>query len=192
MAPRTEEQFEEIRVKSRGKIVYAAMQLFSKDGYLSTSMADIAKKAGVSKGLLYNYFEGKESILMAILGQAGEEGERIMQVEEKVPPKDHLRNIILRFFDSSVENIAFYRMIFPIAFQVHNFPFLQDMMEEKRDRFIGDLIHVFEELGYENPEMEAWHLGALTDGLMIQMIHLEDEFPEKDMKEFLLKKYKLE
>ena len=167
------------------------MELFSRDGYLSTSMADIAKRAGVSKGLLYNYFEGKESILLAILTQAGEEGEKIMQIEEKVPPKEHLRNILTRFFDSSKENIAFYRMIFPIAFQVHNFPFLQNIIEEKRDRFVGDLIHVFEELGYEEPEMEAWQLGALTDGLMIQMIHLEDEFPLKEMQDFLLRKYKL-
>jgi len=168
------------------------MQLFSSQGYLSTSMADIAKDAGVSKGLLYNYFEGKESILLAILNQAKEEGDEIMQITEKVSPKGHLKNILSRFFDSSKENIAFYRMIFPIAFQVHKFPFLQELMKESRDKYLGDLIHAFEQLNYEDPEMEAWNLAALTDGMMVHMIHLEEEFQLERMKKFLLKKYELE
>jgi AcrR family transcriptional regulator len=192
MAPRTEEQFQAIREKSTNKIVYAAMTLFSERGYQGTSMADIAKKAGVSKGLIYNYFESKEGILLAILGEALDEGEKIMQTEEKVPADVHLKNIIERFFQSSKENIAFYRMILPIAFQVHKFPFVQTLIIEKRDSFIGDASKVFTELGFENGEMEAWHLGALMDGIMLHMIHAEDDYPEKEMKQFLLKKYKLE
>lgn len=168
------------------------MDLFSSKGYLSSSMSDIAKKAGVSKGLLYNYFEGKQAILLAILSQAMEQGEQIMGIEEPVPPKQHLKNIITRYFESSSAGIAFYRMVFPIAFQVHKFPFLQELIEEKRERFIGDTIQVFKDLGYEDAEMQAWELGALTDGIMIHMIHLEDEYPTKKMEAFLLKKYNLE
>jgi AcrR family transcriptional regulator len=155
-------------------------------------MADISKKAGVSKGLLYNYFEGKESILLAILKEAMDQGEQIMQIEEKVPARQHLKNIIQRFFESSSAGIAFYRMIFPIAFQVHKFPFLQELIEEKRELFIGDTINIFKELGYEDPVQAAWELAAITDGIMIHMIHLEDKYPGKKMENFLMKKYNLE
>jgi AcrR family transcriptional regulator len=192
VAPRTEEQYQVIREKSTTKIVFAAMELFSERGYQGTSMADIAKKAGVSKGLIYNYFEGKEGILLSILGEALDEGEKIMQIEEKVPSKEHLKNIIERFFQSSKENMSFYKMILPIAFQVHKFPFVQTLMIEKRDKFLEDGSKIFTDLGFEDGDMEAWHLGALFDGIMLHMIHDEKDYPEKEMKQYLLKKYKLE
>jgi len=56
MAPRTTKQFEAIRGKSREKIILAAIELFSAQTYHNTSVADISKKAGISKGLIYNYF----------------------------------------------------------------------------------------------------------------------------------------
>ena len=43
-------------------ILAAAFKLFSKKGYYPTSMDDITKEAGVSKGLIYTYFKSKEEI----------------------------------------------------------------------------------------------------------------------------------
>ena len=34
-----------------------------KQGYYATPISDIAKQAGISKGLLYNYYRGKEELL---------------------------------------------------------------------------------------------------------------------------------
>src|ERR1700691_1391867 len=73
--PRRPEQFEEIREKSREKILSAALELFGNKGYDATSIDSIAKKAGISKGLIYNYFESKKSILLAIFGDAMKMGE---------------------------------------------------------------------------------------------------------------------
>lgn len=54
----------------RGKkdtIEDAARELFIKQGFHATSMRDIAKRADVSLGNLYNYYETKESIFESII-----------------------------------------------------------------------------------------------------------------------------
>ena len=61
--PRTPEENERIRQASKEKIRAAAMELFIKQGYYATSISDIAKQAGISKGLLYSYYKGKEELL---------------------------------------------------------------------------------------------------------------------------------
>ncbi|PLX21155.1 MAG: hypothetical protein C0599_08290 [Salinivirgaceae bacterium] len=48
------------------KIVDAAITLFGENGFHNTSISQIAKNAGVSKGLMYNYFESKEELLKYI------------------------------------------------------------------------------------------------------------------------------
>lgn len=51
--------------RRRGQILLAARQAFSDKGYDAATVDDIAHAAGVSKGLIYNYFQGKEDILTA-------------------------------------------------------------------------------------------------------------------------------
>ena len=67
MSPKTKEQFESIRQRSRDTIKQTALELFGRQGYHSTSISAIAKAAGVSKGLMYNYFESKEALLVEIM-----------------------------------------------------------------------------------------------------------------------------
>ena len=65
--PRSQEQYDGIRKQKKQLIADAALELFSQNGYHATSMSQVAKKAGVSKGLAYNYFESKKEILDEIL-----------------------------------------------------------------------------------------------------------------------------
>lgn len=49
------------------EILDAALDLFTNKGFSSTRMVDIAKKAGVSKGTLYLYFDSKELIFQEMV-----------------------------------------------------------------------------------------------------------------------------
>jgi AcrR family transcriptional regulator len=51
----------------RGQIVRAAVKLFSEDGYYTTTIQQIAKQAGISTGLIYQYFRDKDDILFLSL-----------------------------------------------------------------------------------------------------------------------------
>ncbi len=55
--------------QTRRSILSAAIERFGRDGYRSTSVADIARDAEVSGTLAYNYFENKESLFLAALDE---------------------------------------------------------------------------------------------------------------------------
>ena len=49
------------------EILDAALELFAEKGFSATRICDVAKKAGISKGTLYLYFDGKEAIFRAVV-----------------------------------------------------------------------------------------------------------------------------
>jgi AcrR family transcriptional regulator len=54
-------------IEKRKKIVEAGYQLFCEKGYHNTNTAEIAKLAGVSTGIVYNYFKDKKDIFMEVI-----------------------------------------------------------------------------------------------------------------------------
>jgi AcrR family transcriptional regulator len=53
----------------RRQIIEGARRVFLAQGFDAASMGEIARAAGVSKGTLYVYFENKEQLFEAIVGQ---------------------------------------------------------------------------------------------------------------------------
>ena len=52
---------------TRERLLMAAMELFTTQGYESTSVSEILKRAGVNSGSLYYFFPGKQDVLLAVL-----------------------------------------------------------------------------------------------------------------------------
>ena len=53
--------------KTKERILEAALELFAQSGYSGTSMNDIAKQLGITKGALYKHYTGKQEILDRIV-----------------------------------------------------------------------------------------------------------------------------
>ena len=53
--------------RRREQIVSAAVELFSAQGFYRTTIQEIARKAGVSTGLIYQYAQTKEDVLLLAL-----------------------------------------------------------------------------------------------------------------------------
>jgi AcrR family transcriptional regulator len=49
------------------EIVTAALQVFVERGYAATRLTEVARRAGVSKGTVYLYFQSKEALLKAVV-----------------------------------------------------------------------------------------------------------------------------
>ncbi|WP_339865523.1 TetR/AcrR family transcriptional regulator [uncultured Algoriphagus sp.] len=57
--------------KNKEKLILdSAVSLFTSKGYLATRMEDVAKTAGISKGLTYFYYKNKEDLFMALTKKA--------------------------------------------------------------------------------------------------------------------------
>jgi len=61
--------FEDMRQITRQKIEVAALSLFARRG-LSVKVAEIAKTAGVSQGLMYSHYPSKDALIIELVKQA--------------------------------------------------------------------------------------------------------------------------
>ncbi|HEX8177469.1 MAG TPA: TetR/AcrR family transcriptional regulator [Pyrinomonadaceae bacterium] len=79
----------------REAILRAATQVFARNGYFNSKVADIAKAAGVADGTVYLYFKSKEEILHSIFDVAMEEAisEGRKELETIQDPREKLRRI---------------------------------------------------------------------------------------------------
>ncbi|MEW6666719.1 MAG: TetR/AcrR family transcriptional regulator [Thermodesulfobacteriota bacterium] len=51
---------------TRTRLIESAKKLFAEQGFLKTTVVDICKQAGLSEAALYEYFQGKEDLLLTI------------------------------------------------------------------------------------------------------------------------------
>ena len=58
---------EESKARTRADLLRAANRLFLRNGFVATSLADIADEAALTKGAVYSNFESKEDLFLAVL-----------------------------------------------------------------------------------------------------------------------------
>lgn len=57
---------------TKERILEVSLELFAQNGYLGTSMSDIAKQLGITKGALYKHYRSKQEILDRIVERMNE------------------------------------------------------------------------------------------------------------------------
>ena len=194
MSPKTPEQLTQIRRTSKEKIVLAALELFAKKGYASSSISQIAKQAGVAKGLIYNYFKSKEELLEAIIDLAIEQGGSLNEMLTIVEPKEKLRFALDHYFESLDKDFDQMKLFFALALQLDQFESqrIHDIVHNKYGAYLKLFEELLKQVEVENPKAEAAILMALLDGLGLQIILLKEDVPIKEIKTHLYQKYHLE
>jgi AcrR family transcriptional regulator len=190
MSPRSKAQFEEIRQKSMQSIKEAALELFGRSGYHSTSISQIAKAAGISKGLLYNYFENKEALLEAIIMEAVEMGEAMMEEMKNRPGSaaEKLEQLTEASFMIVQQDPHYWKLMTALAFQTDALKSLQPILKKKQELAIDMMVTIFTELGSKHPREEALFYGAVMDGVMLHYMQMDD-YPVEQMKKYVLNKF---
>jgi len=92
--------YPEYREEVRKKIIATAHMLFHERGYLNTKMSDIATALGVTKPTIYNYFDTKENLFIAV----AEYERKMLQgfIVESFEDRDFLAGAAV-FFDTVME-----------------------------------------------------------------------------------------
>ncbi len=81
----------------REQILEAAIACFARLGFHKTTMADIAREAGLSAGLAYRYFASKEEIIQAAAVQREPSPELLRWIEEEVARFDDFLKLMDTF-----------------------------------------------------------------------------------------------
>jgi AcrR family transcriptional regulator len=183
MAPRTEEQFEVIREEKKKLIKSTALELFANVGYYPTSISQIAKNAGISKGLIYNYFESKEELIREIIFDGFDEFLKAFDPnKDGFLTKEEFIFFINETFRIVEQNINYWRLYFTIIFQ----PGVLKLVEHKFLEMLSSLMKVLhgflQRSGSTNPEADARLFGALLDGVCLHYVLDPEHFPLEEVK----------
>ncbi len=190
MSPRTEEQFKAIREQRKAHIRDVALEVFALEGYHGASISKIAKKAGISKGLLYNYFDNKEDVIRDIL----EKGIDMMLGsldlnKDGVLERAEMEYYINDIFEKIKANPEFWRLYFSISLQ----PVIYNLIQEKINELFTPLyriaVNYFKSQGFDDPEGETMLFAALLDGVGFHFIMEPNHYPIEKAKQTLINKY---
>ena len=188
MSPRTPEQFEQMRKSRRQQIMDTALELFAHQGYANCSIAQLANHSGISKGLMYNYFESKEALLEAII----EEGMReILDYfdpdHDGVLTTEELTGFVKKIFSSIRENQQFWILYINIVLQPRVKEFLEgEPFSNIMDQYGPMLIDYFTRMGFEDPALEMLTFSALIEGFGVLMVYA---YPSVELPDELLRSY---
>lgn len=97
--------------RQKGEILQAAGSVFSEKGYASATIHDIAIKADIGDGTIYNYFPGKREILLTIAGKQTEAINQLFISSEKVETPEDLVRIVHKSFDIMLEQSSYTRIM---------------------------------------------------------------------------------
>ena len=97
----------------RKALLLAGIHLFAEKGYASTSVREIVSLAGVSKPVLYYYFQSKEGLFQAILDWAAEAQEVILGEALRRPGTalERILHLYGRIYQGLMENVQLFKLI---------------------------------------------------------------------------------
>lgn len=184
--PRTEEQYELIRQEKKQLICQAALELFASKGYHSTSISLIAKEAKISKGLMYNYFKGKEDLLQTIFVDLIETVmSRFAIDKEGHISETEAESFIDKLFDGVIENPKDWKFFYQLMMQQE---VLEIMMKENlMDKFIVAqkvMFNYFADREFQDPIIAIMHFSSIYKGFCLQYALAPEMFGNDEIKRF--------
>lgn len=190
MSPRTSEQYKEIRESKRNLILESTLKLFAKHGVYHTTVNMIAQDAGISKGLMYNYFKSKEDLLRSVVFQGIDKLLVLFDPDhDGILSKTELKYFIEETFRTIQIDIQFWKIYFSVLSQPQVLKIVGDKFWEVLNPVSKILENYFERSNFENPEIETRFFGALMDGICINYILDPDNFPFEEIKQKVIDLY---
>ena len=190
MCPRTSEQFGEIRENKRRKILDSAIECFATKGYHAVSISELAAHAGVSKGLMYNYFKSKDELLKCIFSE-------IMEVMMALIDKDQSGEIdkksLLQYFERLISHLKSNLILWKMYMAIFSQPAVQLILSEEiqaaSTRPLEMVERYFKKQGYKKPGLEVAFLSTLISGITYEYIADPEHYPLDQIKKRIISLY---
>jgi len=169
----------------------AALKVFAGKGFDGATINIIAKEAGISKGLMYSYYESKEKLLEELIIFGLQKASSFMnenpsgQPETKEAFATSLRSMIQLF----LQETDFWRLYTMLALQPHMAEKFKEEAKVFIEQYLGVYITYFKKKNSANPMAEALLFGAVIDGLMFDLMVAPGEYPLEPVIEMIIEKF---
>ncbi len=191
---RTKEDAEQTRLK----IIAAALELFSKNGYSNTTLAMIADEAGFSRGPIYWHFKNKDELYQAVLGFSQQPLEKLITQSRSMAerPLEALEHFVSEWFRLLLED-RWHRQSFEILLNKTEFTEqMADTLARER-KLTRDIVTLLETLieaaspssdpGTAKPHSRALFVYASLMGITHSWLFSPELFNLKSQQTFFTK-----
>jgi TetR/AcrR family fatty acid metabolism transcriptional regulator len=179
------------------ELLTAARTIFTQKGFHRTTMDDVAREAGISKGALYLYFPSKEKMFMALIEKGLNDRALLVQgiLEQKTGSVAKLKSYIDHNFDYFEQNRDLWTIVMMLERDVLCTDIQKSIHEQamkEMKRILSYLIAIMKQgvkervLKNESPELLALGLGGMVQMFIMRaMFENIRKFQEKE-KQFVL------
>ena len=170
-------------------ILETALKLFASNGYNATPISMIAKEAGVSQGLMYNFYSSKAELLREMIRQgAADIAESMKAYSSLDDPREAIRVHVIETIQIIKKKKEFWKLLHAIRLQGGVLQDVEDLFENIVSTVTRIFEKVFRQLGFENPKLEAQLFLTQIDGLVI--LYLQNQkLPIQQLGNQLIKRY---
>jgi AcrR family transcriptional regulator len=173
MAPRVPRP--DLRDRKARAIVDAAAQVFAESGFRAARIADVAARAGIGKGTLYEYFRSKEELFLAVFDAFG--AGMLDAVLARIEPRPSSAVEFLRAFaDVTLAACQEALYLYPLTMEFWS----AAATSEVRDRLVGEFRKMYaayrsvlattirsgQEAGEIGPQVEPDRMAAAIVGAL--------------------------
>ncbi|MBE9375792.1 TetR/AcrR family transcriptional regulator [Saccharopolyspora sp. HNM0983] len=151
------------RAQREQQILAVAEQVFAADGYQASSMDEIARRVGLSKPMLYEYFGSKEGLLLACLERAKREllDATTAAAADAAGPEQLVHDCLLAFFTFGDEHsLAWELLRNESALPAASVNSGLEAIRKQQIQFTADL------LGAARPDLGADRLEAFAEAII--------------------------
>ena len=187
MSPRSKEMAQEMRQKTREAIISASLELFAKRGYSATTTEEIAKKARISKGLIFTHFSTKQDLLLAILDEVIDRVlPDFLRDTDPRPAEERFRSLV----NSWLELIKTKPLLIRLTLQLNLDEEYRKLMKHRGKQYFdvafARLTKLFEQLGSDKPELDCFLLMFMFDGIVANYTVAPELFPIDEIKDHFI------
>ena len=170
----------------RIRLLWAAAEVFARKGYAAASVNEIVEAAGVTKPVLYYYFQNKEGIFHAIWADVSRDLQNLLQTaqQNQGDVKTLIIQLLASLFTLCKENIQIVRMMYALHYGPPQGAPEHDL--EVYHKGFEDAVKAMVQEGIESGELAAWDplettwaiLGIFDTAMELMLCHPQVGFDE--------------
>lgn len=184
----------EIANERKHQIVKATVECISKFGYHNFSMQDVARTAGVSKGIIHYYFLNKDELMLSVLEQVSSNIEEVLSADLKNAPNpmEKLKIFVRVCCNVVKETKEYYQVSMDFWTQINQKEAVKRIISEHYEQFRSAISAIISS-GIKNNDFRtvnandyATYIIAVVDGISLQWLFAPDSFDHSLMVNFVV------
>ena len=172
------------------KLFDAAMTLFERNGYFATTVEQITSEAGVSKGLVYNYFKSKDELLVGLIEDYTEKMQAVAGAFEAEGSGEsievRLSSFIDRYFLFLKDNKRFLKLQLTLILMPELKGIVGKAQQKRAEMLLKMTSSWFSRAGIERAKHRARLFLAMLDGVALHYLSIYERYPLMAMKPLMV------